>query len=189
MAKGLFYWYFETKEQVFRDLADDLRLRLRRAQAAAMDPRRRSPRAAPPGLGGVGAVHGRPRPVLRPPRRRERRPGVRRGHPARAPRSTPTTPQRIVRAGIDAGLVRDEDPRLLAYSVLATVGWFAHCHRTGPPRHRRRRARRLRRPPGGLLLAASEDDRPADAGGRPRPGSLNAAQQRCASVPGASSER
>ena len=37
VAKGLFYWYFETKEQVFRDLADGLRLRLRRAQAAAMD--------------------------------------------------------------------------------------------------------------------------------------------------------
>jgi hypothetical protein len=39
--------------------------------------------------------------------------------------------ERLVRAGIDAGLIRDEDPRLLAYSVTATVGWFAHFHRTG----------------------------------------------------------
>ena len=28
VAKGLFYWYFETKEQVFRDLADGLRVEM-----------------------------------------------------------------------------------------------------------------------------------------------------------------
>ena len=39
--------------------------------------------------------------------------------------------ERLIVAGIDAGLIRDEDPRLLAYSVLTTVGWFAHFHRTG----------------------------------------------------------
>ena len=39
--------------------------------------------------------------------------------------------ERLVRAGIDSGLIRDEDPRLLAYSVLTTVGWFTHFHRTG----------------------------------------------------------
>ena len=39
--------------------------------------------------------------------------------------------ERLVREGIDAGLVRDEDPRLLAYAVLSTVGWFGHFHRTG----------------------------------------------------------
>ena len=49
----------------------------------------------------------------------------------RAPRCTPTTPSASCGAGIDAGLIRDEDPRLLAYSVLTTVGWFAHFHRTG----------------------------------------------------------
>ena len=38
--------------------------------------------------------------------------------PRRRPASTP-------------GSIRDEDPRLLAYSVLTTVGWFAHFHRTG----------------------------------------------------------
>ena len=27
--------------------------------------------------------------------------------------------------------MRDEDPRLLAYAVLMTVGWFSHFHQTG----------------------------------------------------------
>jgi hypothetical protein len=39
--------------------------------------------------------------------------------------------ERIVREAMAAGLVRDEDPRLLAYSVITTVGWFAHFHHTG----------------------------------------------------------
>jgi AcrR family transcriptional regulator len=36
VAKGLFYWYFENKEAVFRELATNIRLRLRRHQRAAM---------------------------------------------------------------------------------------------------------------------------------------------------------
>ena len=38
VAKGLFYWYFENKEQLFRELAEDIRLRLRRSQGEAIDP-------------------------------------------------------------------------------------------------------------------------------------------------------
>src|SRR6266508_532355 len=37
VAKGLFYWYFENKEALFRELAADIRHQLRRAQRAAMD--------------------------------------------------------------------------------------------------------------------------------------------------------
>jgi AcrR family transcriptional regulator len=37
VAKGLFYWYFENKEAVFRELATNIRQRLRRHQRAAMD--------------------------------------------------------------------------------------------------------------------------------------------------------
>jgi AcrR family transcriptional regulator len=36
VAKGLFYWYFENKEAVFRELATSIRQRLRRSQRAAM---------------------------------------------------------------------------------------------------------------------------------------------------------
>jgi AcrR family transcriptional regulator len=37
VAKSLFYWYFPTKRELFVDLVRTMRLRLRRAQAAAMD--------------------------------------------------------------------------------------------------------------------------------------------------------
>ena len=37
VAKGLFYWYFPTKLDLFAELVRTMRLRLRRAQADAMD--------------------------------------------------------------------------------------------------------------------------------------------------------
>jgi AcrR family transcriptional regulator len=39
VAKGLFYWYFPTKESLFAELVRSMRLQLRRAQGAAMDAR------------------------------------------------------------------------------------------------------------------------------------------------------
>ena len=38
VAKGLFYWYFPTKLDLFAELVRTMRLSLRRAQADAMDP-------------------------------------------------------------------------------------------------------------------------------------------------------
>lgn len=38
VAKGLFYWYFPTKGALFAELVRTMRLRLRRAQAAAIEP-------------------------------------------------------------------------------------------------------------------------------------------------------
>ena len=38
VAKGLFYWYFPTKHDLFAELVRSMRQRLRRAQAAALDP-------------------------------------------------------------------------------------------------------------------------------------------------------
>lgn len=38
VAKGLFYWYFPTKQDLFAELVRTMRRRLRRAQAMAMDP-------------------------------------------------------------------------------------------------------------------------------------------------------
>lgn len=38
VAKGLYYWYFPTKHDLFVELVRTMRQRLRRAQAAAMDP-------------------------------------------------------------------------------------------------------------------------------------------------------
>src|SRR3954467_7241650 len=38
VAKGLFYWYFENKEALFRELVENIRHQLRREQGEAMDP-------------------------------------------------------------------------------------------------------------------------------------------------------
>lgn len=37
VAKGLFYWYFDTKEALFAELVRSMRQKLRRTQAAAME--------------------------------------------------------------------------------------------------------------------------------------------------------
>ena len=38
VAKGLFYWYFDTKESLYAEMIRGMRQRLRRVQAEAMDP-------------------------------------------------------------------------------------------------------------------------------------------------------
>jgi AcrR family transcriptional regulator len=130
VAKGLFYWYFETKEQVFRDLADDLRLRLRREQQRAMDPDadplvrlRQGSEASVRFM----AAHAKAFSLMAVENvDREFVDDIRKGTEIHADDT-----ERIVREGIAAGLLREEDPRLLAYAVLSTVGWFSHFHRTG----------------------------------------------------------
>jgi AcrR family transcriptional regulator len=130
VAKGLFYWYFETKEEVFRDLAADLRQRLRRRQQASMDP------AADPLVkirqGSEASVlfmteHSQSFSLMAVENvDRQFVDDIRRGTEVHADDS-----ERLIRSGVELGLIRDEDPRLLAYSVLITVGWFAHFNRTG----------------------------------------------------------
>jgi AcrR family transcriptional regulator len=130
VAKGLFYWYFDTKEAVFRDLADDLRQRLRRAQALAMDPHadplvqiRQGSEASVRFM----AAHARAFALVAVENvDRQFVADIRAGTEVHADDT-----ERLVRAAIETGLVRDEDPRLLAYVVLTTVGWFSHFHHTG----------------------------------------------------------
>jgi AcrR family transcriptional regulator len=130
VAKGLFYWYFESKEEVFRQLNVDLRLRLRKEQSASMDPdadplvkiRQGSETSVR-----FMAAHARSFALMAVENvDRQFLGDLRRGTELHADDT-----ERLVVAGIEAGLIRDEDPRLLAYSVLTTVGWFAHYHRLG----------------------------------------------------------
>ena len=130
VAKGLFYWYFDTKEAVFRTLAADLRIRLRREQASAMDPAAdalvRLRQGAEASVRFM-AAHARNFALVAVENvDRQFVDDIRQGTEVHADDT-----ERIIRAGIEAGVVRDEDPRLLAYAVLSTVGMFAHFHRTG----------------------------------------------------------
>jgi AcrR family transcriptional regulator len=130
VAKGLFYWYFDTKEAVFRDLAGDLRQRLRREQARAMaghdDPLQQIRQGSEASVRFM-AAHARSFSLIAVENvDRQFVDDIRSGTELHADDSA-----RLIASGIEAGLIRDEDPRLLAYSVLTTVGWFAHLLHTG----------------------------------------------------------
>lgn len=129
VAKGLFYWYFENKEAVFCELADDMRHRLRRHQRAAMDPG--APALVRLVQGGVASVQfmaahahffsllegeGRKLPEV-----------LRRG-----------TEQHIRDVGLliqegqgDGSITTDDPAERLAMAVVGMVGQFSHNHRTG----------------------------------------------------------
>ncbi|HEX2849624.1 MAG TPA: helix-turn-helix domain-containing protein [Acidimicrobiales bacterium] len=130
VAKGLFYWYFENKEALFLELVQTTRHHMRQQQTAAIDP------AANPLVRvrqGVEASI-----VFMGEQRRlysmfdletvdsDLREMLRRGSDVHA-----LDTARHIRAGIDAGLVRDDDPLMLAWGVVGTVSSYSHLHRTG----------------------------------------------------------
>jgi AcrR family transcriptional regulator len=128
VAKGLFYWYFENKEALFKELAGSIRLNLRREQGAALDD------DAPPLVNlyrgtevsvlfmaehahffSLLEVEGRNfTDVLRQGTQQHINDMV-----------------RIVEAGQADGTIREEDPTLLALGVVGSVGHYSHFHRTG----------------------------------------------------------
>ncbi len=130
VAKGLFYWYFENKEALFRELVESTRHRLRVTQAEAMDP------AAGPLLqirqGTVASVrfmaeHSHLYTLLRAEGMDRRVEDLlRRGTDIHAADTSA-----LIQRGIAEGTIRDEDPTLLAYGVLSVVANYSHFHRTG----------------------------------------------------------
>lgn len=130
VAKGLFYWYFDTKETLFRELVEQNRFRLRRAQAAAMDP------TAEPLLrirqGAEASMtfmsrHAHFFSLIEVENLDKQFADVLRQGTEVHARDT----EGIVAEGIADGTIRDEDPLLLAYGVLGAVGYYGHFHRTG----------------------------------------------------------
>jgi len=130
VAKGLFYWYFENKEQLFRELAEDIRLRLRRSQGEAIDPdgdalsRIRQGCEASVRFMAINA----PFFSLLEVENLDRRfvDVLRTGTEVHV-----NDVATLIREGITAGLIRDDDPTLLARGVVGIVGLYSHFHRTG----------------------------------------------------------
>ncbi len=130
VAKGLFYWYFENKEALFRELVEHNRQRLRATQGAAMDPGsgpllqiRQGTEASMAFMSSQAHFFA----LLEVENLDKQFADVlRRGTEVHA-RDVAT----LVRAGIDNGSIRDEDPMLLAYGVVGAVGSYGHFHRTG----------------------------------------------------------
>jgi AcrR family transcriptional regulator len=129
VAKGLFYWYFDNKETLFRELATEIRRRLRRQQAAAMD-------ADAPALvrllqGTVASVRfmaeNAPFFSLLEVEGRNVSDVLRQGTEQHLSDVTA-----LIVEGQADGTVTDDDPaELLALGVVGTVGQFSHFHRTG----------------------------------------------------------
>jgi AcrR family transcriptional regulator len=130
VAKGLFYWYFDNKEQLFAELADEIRLRLRRSQGEALDPdadpltRLRQGAEASVRFMAINA----PFFALLEVESVDRQfvDVLRKGTEVHVDDVAV-----LIREGIDAGLIRDEDPVLLARGVVGVVGMYSHFHRTG----------------------------------------------------------
>jgi AcrR family transcriptional regulator len=130
VAKGLFYWYFENKEALFRELVVDNRQGLRSAQGGSIDPdatplqqirqgteaslvymAERAPFFA---LLEVENINRNFADVLR----------------VGTDVHTADT-RRLIEAGIERGAIRDDDPELLALGVVGAVGYSSHFHRSG----------------------------------------------------------
>ncbi|HEX2381996.1 MAG TPA: TetR/AcrR family transcriptional regulator [Acidimicrobiales bacterium] len=130
VAKGLFYWYFDNKEQLFAELADEIRMRLRRSQGEALDPsadaltRIRQGAEASVRFMAINA----PFFALLEVESVDRQfvDVLRKGTEVHV-----TDVANLIREGIVAGLIRDEDPVLLARGVVGVVGMYSHFHRTG----------------------------------------------------------
>lgn len=128
VAKGLFYWYFENKEALFRELAADIRRQLRATQRKAID--RDAPALARIAQGTLASVRfmaehasffslleveGTVSPELR-----------------RGTEQHLRDVEATIRSGqADGTVTRDDDAGLLALAVVGAVGQFSHFHRTG----------------------------------------------------------
>lgn len=128
VAKGLVYWYFPTKEELFAELVRTMRLQLRRAQAAAMDttadPLTRIRQGTEASV--VFMAEHRSYFALLDVERADESvaPLLREGSDVYA-----TDVVRLVRDAQAAGLVADGDPRLYATGVLGAVSSFSHALR------------------------------------------------------------
>jgi AcrR family transcriptional regulator len=129
VAKGLFYWYFENKEALFRELATEIRRRLRRQQAAAMDEDApalvRILQATVASL--VFMAENAPFFSLLEVEGRNVSDVLRQG----TEQHLEDVAVLIVDGQRDGTVTQDEPAELLALAVVGTVGQFSHFHRTG----------------------------------------------------------
>lgn len=132
VAKGLFYWYFDNKEALFRELIGDIRQRLRREQAAAVQTVRTPLARLYAGTAASVRFMAEHR-ELYALMQLEGQTGETFTEELR---DTTTVHARdtavILETGQRQGVIRtDDDPLLLAYGVLGTVMHLVYFHRTG----------------------------------------------------------
>ncbi len=130
VAKGLFYWYFPTKLDLFAELVSTMRLQLRRTQAAAMathaDVLTRIGQGTEASVRFM-AEHAAYFALLEVQRtEHEVAETLRRGSEVYL-----DDVRRLVVEGQDRGEIVDDDPDLLAVGVLGAVSSFSNSFRNG----------------------------------------------------------
>ncbi len=124
VGKGVFYWYFASKEELFRQVIVDAQRDLRRAQRQSIadepDPVRRIQAGIAASVMWLDA--NRHLFVLMEFARTEERfaPLIRQGEEQTVADALPH-----VKAGIAAGMIRREDPLVLAHAILGTTDHLA----------------------------------------------------------------
>ena len=131
VAKGLFYWYFETKDALFAELVRSMRQRLRRAQATAMDetadPVTRIRQGAMSSVRFM-AEHMEFFALLEGQRSAADLSAVL----VESAEVYTADVERLIREAQQTGLLPDDtDPRLAAVGVLGTVSYFSQSLRAG----------------------------------------------------------
>ena len=130
VAKGLFYWYFENKEAVFRELIERTRLRMRQQQGQAIDEHANPLMRVRQGTEASVRFMGEHRRLYTMTDLESLGPELtgllRAGSDVHAADTA-----RHIAAGIDQGLIRDDDPSMLAWGVVGTVSSLSQLHRTG----------------------------------------------------------
>jgi len=130
VAKGLFYWYFPTKESLFGELVRTMRLQLRRAQASAM--RAEAPPVVRIRQGAEASVrfmaeHQPYFALLDVERTDEALSDVmKEGSDVYA-----SDVRRLIEAAQLDGSLPDGDPVFFVVGVLGAVSSFSHAHRMG----------------------------------------------------------
>lgn len=130
VAKGLFYWYFDNKEAVFRELVVANRQGLRTAQGRAIDldatPLQQIRQGTEASL--VYMAERAPFFALLEVENinRDFADELRLGTQVHT-----ADTRRLIEAGIARGAIREDDPDLLALGVVGAVGYYGHFHRSG----------------------------------------------------------
>ncbi len=125
VGKGVFYWYFASKEELFLEILREAQLDLRRAQQAAIEGEDDSLRQIERGIQASlrwSSDHRDVNRLFQFAQTEERfAPALRRGGEVAADDVI-----RIVKEGIADGSIRDGDPVMMAHAVLGVTAYLAH---------------------------------------------------------------
>ena len=131
VAKGLFYWYFDNKQALFAELVRTMRMRLRAAQAGAIDPEadpltriRQGTEASVRFMAHHRAFFA----LLEVEQRADGLAGLlREGTDVH----TADTALLVKEAQAAGQVPEDRDPQLLALGIVGAVAHFSHFQRSG----------------------------------------------------------